>query len=367
MTANPTPAWLSIIAPGPATTVQDLGRFGWQSLGIPPAGALDSQALRLGNHLVGNPPTSSALEVRLLGPTLVVEGGPVVIALAGWAALSVINPQQDDQARPLAPWQSHLLHPGDQLTIGPLSAPADPAFGAGVAYLCLAGGIALEPILGSQSTYQRSALGGWKGRALQSGDRLPIGITSALKAGRTFAQLNDGGSLSQCLDRAPGPYRVILGPQAEAFSDLALETLTQATYKVTRSADRMGLRLEGPALAHRPDKGPDIVSDGLATGAIQVPGNGQPIILLADRQTVGGYTKIATVISADIPRLGHLQPGQDVRFETVTLTQAHAALSKAEKALATLCSSIEDIRPTGDLDFEALYQNNLISGVVSAL
>jgi UPF0271 protein len=290
-----------------------------------------------------------------------------VVVLAGFAALTLTPAQQPDHPIPLAPWQSHLLHPGDRLTVGPLSATADPNFGAGVAYLCIAGGIAAPPVLGSLSTYQRSGLGGWQGRALRQGDRLPVGHHDQAVAGQTFAALNANAPLSQQLGRTQNPLRVILGPQDDAFSAQALQTFAQAPYRVTPNADRMGLRLQGPALDHQAGRGPDILSDGLATGAIQVPGNGQPIILLADRQTVGGYTKIATVISADLPRLGHLLPGQEVRFQVVSLDQAHQALTKAEQALATLCDSREAGRPTGNLDQEALYSSNLISGAISAL
>ncbi|MFP5515208.1 MAG: biotin-dependent carboxyltransferase family protein [Alphaproteobacteria bacterium] len=344
MSADLTAA-LTVMRPGLFATIQDLGRFGFQELGMPVAGALDPMALRLANALVGNPQGMAGLEIALLGPVLRVDAASVRIAAVGPLAISL--EREGEASRPLEPHRSHSLRQGDLLRLGAID-------GASVAYLAVAGGFALATVMGSLSTYVRAGIGPLGGRPLGQDDRLPLVRDSA----------PDGPDveLPQPPDYGTGPLRVVLGPQEDRFTEQALATFLSADYHVGKQADRMGLRLEGPALRHRGSA--DIPSDGLVTGSIQVPGNGQPILLLNDHQTAGGYAKIATVISADLPRAGRLRPGDRLSFQAVTVDEAEAIRRRQEQAISGWIRAIRPVRPAGGIDLEALYAENLISGTV---
>jgi biotin-dependent carboxylase-like uncharacterized protein len=227
--------------------------------------------------------------------------------------------------------------------------------GASTACLAVEGGLALAPFMGSLSTYTRAGVGGLEGRKLRDGDRLPLALAGASARGEK--------RLAAPFDYGSGPIRVVAGPQADHFSEAGHATFLGSDYVVSKEADRMGIRFEGPVIAHS-EKGPDIVSDGIAPGSIQVPGAGRPIVLLADRQTVGGYAKIATVISADLPRLGRMLPGQVVRFAAVSVAQAEALRRDQERRLAQAVAGLQRAMPQGGIDLDALYERNLIDGVV---
>ncbi|WP_341895195.1 biotin-dependent carboxyltransferase family protein [Ferrovibrio terrae] len=339
--------FLEVVAPGLMTSVQDLGRFGAQALGMPVAGATDPLALRLANAVLGNPAGMAALEIGYLGPTLVAAVDGVRVVLGGKAKLTV-QPSDGGEARSAKPWRSLLLKRGDRLTVGAVEE-------GGIAYLAVAGGFAIQPFMGSLSTYMRSGLGGFEGRALKAGDRLPLNALATAADERETADAIDYGS---------GPIRVVLGPQEDRFTPRGIETFLSAAYTVTKEADRMGIRLEGEVVEHI--RGADIASEGVVTGSIQVPGNGQPIILMADRQTTGGYTKIATVISADLPRVGRMKPGDTLQFAAVTVAEAEMARRTQEQALRRLIEGIRTAMPDVTLDLNALYTQNLISGAVDA-
>jgi biotin-dependent carboxylase-like uncharacterized protein len=332
---------LKVLAPGLHTTVQDLGRLGWQAQGVPVSGALDAESLRLGNALVGNPPGAAALEILLAGPTIEVAADTVRVALAGIGARLSQAPA----------WRSLMLRRGEilQVSLGRESV---------CAYLAVEGGIAVPDVLGSASTYVRAGLGGLDGRALRAGDLVPIGLPRAPER----AELRLPSLPPDAPDR---PIRVILGPQREFFTVEAVAALLEAEFRVSNSADRMGLRLDGPPLRHR--DGWDIVSDAIPTGAIQVPGSGQPIVLLADHQTTGGYPKIATVVAADLPRVGRRRPGDAVRFAAVAIEEAELLARAAERQLAELVRSFAPAPPSGDVDLGPLYTANLISGVIEGV
>jgi biotin-dependent carboxylase-like uncharacterized protein len=320
---------------------QDAGRPGYRHLGVPLSGALDPQWLAIANALTGNPPQTVALEMRLLGPKLRTST-PVTVALAGDFSARIEDTA--GQSRPTANWCSHVLTAGETLCVGSLR--------SGIGYLAVGGGFDLPPVLGSRSTYARAGLGGIDGHMLRAGDRLKVGA--------------GGAAISLRLPHAPdigrGPIRVIPGPQRDYFTDAAWQQFIGAEFVVSREADRMGLRLDGPRLEHA--RGADIVSDGVTPGAIQVPGDGRPIVLLADCQTVGGYPKIATVIGADLPRLGHALPGHKLRFVAVSADEALAARRDAARRLA---ECIAGMVPGGaELDLDALYGANLIDGVIDA-
>jgi biotin-dependent carboxylase-like uncharacterized protein len=338
-------ASLTVVHPGLFTTVQDFGRFGYQRLGIPVSGALDPVGLRLANLLVGNPPQMGGLEMAYQGATLMLEAASARLAFVGGRALLEIHAGGERRSFQPAEGQSFRLMRGETLRIGAL----DP-----IGYLAIAGGLALEPFLGSQSTYVRARLGGLDGRALRTGDQLPLCLGAAEEA--TEWRL-DGVALGP-----PARLRVVLGPQDDYFTAEAVETFLSAAFRVGPESDRMGMRLLGPPLAHA--RGFDIVSDGIAPGALQVPGSGQPILLLADRQTTGGYPKIATVISADLPAAGRLKPGDTIGFSAVSLAEAQAQARHFRGWLDRLGQQLTPLE--AGIDATRLMAANLVSGVVDA-
>ncbi len=338
---------LEILACPTPVSVQDLGRPGYRHLGVPLSGALDPQALQLLNALLGNPPGAAALEMRLVGPTLRASA-PVCVALAHAAGTIERSPDANGaQTREaLPPWQTARLAASDCLRIGAVS--------SGVGYLGVAGGIDVPPVLGSRSFYARAGIG----LPLAVGTRLPVAAGGNTDAPRAVAPAPTFSGAA--------PLRVMSGPQADHFTAAAFATLCGSAYRVGRAADRMGLRLEGPQLQHDPARGADIVSDAVTPGAIQVPGDGLPIVLLADGQTVGGYAKIATVIGADLPRLGRLLPGDELRFALVDADTAAAARRASDAWLAAQIAAIRTLPPTGGIDLDALYTHNLVDGVIHA-
>lgn len=295
---------LSVGSPGMFTTVQDLGRYGCRSRGVPVAGAMDGPALRLGNILLGNDEGAAALEITVLGPVLRVEEGEGCVVVTGADAGVTRN------GAALDTWRVHRVAAGDTLAF------AAPASGAR-AYLCVSGGFDVPLVMGSRSTYVRGRFGGHEGRALRAGDVLRTGAPDVLWADSEGLALPVG--LRPVRD-ASAPLRVVMGPQDDAFTPGGIETFLSSEYTVSASADRMGYRLEGPSVEHC--EGADIVSDAVALGSVQVPGHGQPIVMLADRQTTGGYTKIATVCAVDVPVLAQRLPGQGVRFARVSVPEA---------------------------------------------
>ncbi len=258
--------------PGMLTTVQDLGRWGYQAVGMPVAGAMDPLSLRIGNLLLGNPENAAALECTLLGPTLRIEEEKILLALTGADLGMKINGKR------VSPWQVLETYRGDRISF-------DGPQGKGCrGYLCFSGGIEVPLVMESRSTYLRGKLGGFSGRALQKGDALVPGKPGLLW--ESCAGLECPEKLRP-QEPPKNLFRVILGPQEEKFTSRGIETLFSSEYTVSNAADRMGFRLEGPKVEHA--EGADIVSDGIPPGAIQVPGHGEPIVMMADRQTTGGY------------------------------------------------------------------------------
>lgn len=302
----------AVIDGGLWTTVQDLGRAGYEQFGVPSSGAMDTYALEAANRLVGNERNAAGLEVTLRGPRLraVAE---TLVAVTG----ADLGFQINGQVAPM--WEVVRVRRGDELSF---SAPRRGCR----AYMAVVGGIAAPSVLGSRSTYVRGRIGGIDGRPLGSGDSLasyPVEGNERVRVGL---------ALPPELRRlaTPQPVRVIIGPQDDAFSPLAIERLLGAAYRVSSRSDRMGYRLEGLRLPYRDDV--QHVSDGIAPGSIQVPADGRPIVLLADRQTTGGYPKIATVISADLDFLAQAWAGDRVTFRQVSLEDAHS-LRRRRRAL----------------------------------
>ena len=312
-------AALQVVASSSIAMVQDLGRAGQQRYGVPVSGALDTVSLRIANAVVGNPDGMAALELFYRGPTLEVATGSVRVAAIG-AALEVTA---GGASRTVPTGQSVRLSRGDRLTVGPCDATL-------VAYLAVEGGFALPGDLGSLSTFVRAGLGGIDGRPLKKGDMLPLAAATVPERAERRAPKWDLAP--------PARVRVVFGPQDDHFTARARQTLIESAYTVSRQSDRMGMRLDGPTLDHA--KGFNIISDGTAPGSIQVPGNGLPIVLLADRPTTGGYPKISTVASADVPSLGRLRPGATIGFQAISVEDAEAARRELEARLAALRSRL---------------------------
>lgn len=303
---------LSVRNPGMLTTVQDLGRWGFQQIGMPVAGAMDADALRIGNLLLGNDDGAAALEITLLGPTLAVSGDGLVAVTGADLGFRLNNV-------PAPTWRALRVTTGDTLQF---SGPS----GKGTrSYLCVSGGIDVPPVMGSRSTYLRAALGGFEGRALKAGDTLGSGTPPALW--KRIEGFECPADLRPERD-ANAPLRVVPGPQEDRFTPEGIETFYNSEYTITNSADRMGYRMEGPVVAHT--GAADIVSDAIPLGAIQIPGHGQPIVMLADRQTTGGYTKIGVLCTPDIASLAQRMPGQKARFRRISFEEA-LDISRAER------------------------------------
>jgi biotin-dependent carboxylase-like uncharacterized protein len=337
---------LKVLAPGLHTTVQDLGRIGYQAIGVPVSGALDPFGLRLANALAGNPQGAAALEIIQSGPSFEIAAESVRVALVGAGARLEIRGQEP---RLVPAGRSVTLTQGEVFQLNPGRHSA-------CCYLAVAGGIAVPLVLGSASTYVRAALGGLHGRALQHRDVVPLALVRPPERAELQAPAAVAGSADQ-------PIRIVLGPQQQLFSPEAVTILLAAEFHVSKDSDRMGMRLDGPRLSHRASW--DIASDAIATGSIQVPGSGQPIVLLADHQTTGGYPKIATVISVDVPALGRRRPGDSLRFITVDIEEAEQLCREEERRFAQLVVALEPLAGEGDLDLGSLYDENLISGVIS--
>jgi antagonist of KipI len=303
---------LLVLKPGMLTTIQDLGRWGLQARGVPVAGPMDPFSHRLANALVGNDRDAATLEITLVGPELEVPDERLA-AVAG-AEFDVLI-----DGRP-APWNAAFLVPsGSRLRFGERKQGAR-------AYLAVGGGIDTPLTLGSRATHLVCRMGGLDGRSLRAGDRLPLGNTSN----------NRGPAPSPDQPVVPPPrgeaiVRVLPGPQVDYFSADALDVLQSASYAIAPNSNRMGFRLTGPVLTHA--RGADILSDATPLGTLQVPASGEPILLMADRQTSGGYPKIATVITADMAVAGQLGPGDTIRFSVCTPREAMAALIGQERIL----------------------------------
>jgi len=326
---------LEFIRAGLLTTVQDCGRIGCQKFGVTVSGAVDGVALRIGNMLVGNPQNTAGLEISFLGPEIRLRTD-LILALTG----AEMDASLDGQP---VPWHEAFVgRTGQVLDIRHCRRGMR-------AYLTIGGGIDVAVLLGSRSTSLAAGFGGFGGRPLRDGDVLAVG-TVAGAFGRWTGQSAPEGL--RPVFGSPQTVRVVFGPQDDAFTEAGRRTLLESAYEVSPASDRMGCRLEGPAIQH---VGPaDIISDWIPLGGIQVPGNGKPIVLLADRQTTGGYTKIATVIGPDISRVAQLRPGEGVRFQAVAVEEAQAVARVLERDLVRL-----DVVATD----AALWAEGLASGL----
>lgn len=307
-----------VLKPGFFTTVQDLGRYGYLKYGVPISGAMDSFSMVAANLLVGNNPDDACLEITIIGPELQVLAD-TQIALTGGRLSVEINGEEAPM------WQTLTVRKGDVVSVGKVESGCR-------CYLSIRGGINTPVVLGSRSTYVRGRFGGIDGRQLKVGDiiegfsvplidvvfRMPENLVPHFKDSFTV--------------------HVVLGPQADMFTERGVKTFLSNSYKVTIDSDRMGYRLEGPTIEHKGKA--DIVSDALLPGAIQVPKDGKPIIIMRDAQTTGGYPKIAAVTTPDLDRLGQAKPNDIIRFSEITLEDARKRLLEYREMLAGLAEKL---------------------------
>jgi antagonist of KipI len=308
---------LKVLKAGLLSTIQDTGRFGYRKDGIIVSGAMDTLALRTGNLLIGNSEHEAGIECTVMGPKILFESDRL-IALTG----ADFSPKIDD--KPVKMWRPLFVAKGSILN-----------FGASVSgcrsYLTVSGGFDIPEVLGSRSTYLRAEFGGWKGRALQTGDHIPFrkkyretlrNFNWSLNPAKVYPDLNDG------------MIRVIKGPEYNLFTESSKQAFLEQEFLLTNESDRMGYRLQGAVLALELPQ--EMISSAVTFGTIQVTSKGDSIVLMADHQTTGGYPRIAQVITADFSRLAQMQSGQKIRFGLVTLDLAHAALQHREQQIKQL-------------------------------
>lgn len=318
---------LNIIKSGLQTTVQDLGRYGFQKYGVITSGAMDPYAHRLANLLVGNAENAATLEIALVGPAIEFETD-LFIALCGGDLSPKIDGKEVDTWRPLA------VKKGSVLTFGA------PKIGSRC-YLAVSGGISVPEVMKSQSTYLRAEIGGYHGRALKAGDRLEVNQFSSkhLTAfSKAFAKETDWQAPAPRYSAEP-TVRMMTGRQYELFDAPSRQLIFNEFYKVSGSSDRMGYRLEGPSLSL--ENPAELISEAVAFGSIQVPADGNPIVLLADRQTTGGYPKIGQVASIDLPLISQLKPGDRLRFQEISVQEAQRLWVEQEQKIRQLKISIQ--------------------------
>lgn len=313
---------LEVLRSGPLSTVQDLGRSGYSRFGVPPAGAMDPLALEIGNILVGNSRVTAGLEMTIAGikARFLLR---TVIAITGGAGNFTVNGQK------ISCWRSILIEPGDVLDIRSISVGCR-------TYLTLAGGITVSDVLGSKSTYLPAHFGGWQGRPLKRGDLLP---------GLPLPKDQTSQTRNLAFNRIPNylkrcTVRVIPGPNQALFSEETQKTFYTESYEVTTKSNRMGYRLQGPALKSRQTG--NLLSEAVVTGAIQVPPDGQPIILAADHQTTGGYPILGVIASADFPKVAQLGVGKELNFQAISLEDAQSLRQDQERFLHALELSVQE-------------------------
>ena len=311
---------IKVVAPGGYTTIQDKGRFGFQHMGIPVSGVLDSFAFALANLLVGNLENTAVMELTVMGPCLEIQK-EMDIALTGAKMGIFVNENPQDQ------WRSIRVKPGDIVNIGQVQSGCR-------AYLAFSGGIIVPEVMGSFATYVGGNIGGFKGRPLQKGDILetrdiPLSIKERIIPNKFIPDYPTHAVV-----------RAVLGPQDDYFDD-GLRTLFQSEYMVTAKADRMGYRLQGESILIKDGMPESIVSEPSMPGSIQIPPDEQPIILLVE-QTVGGYAKIATIISSDLPVIAQTTPGDTIRFKKIDLNIAHSLIIEEQNKINTIKAVLSD-------------------------
>lgn len=313
---------IKITRAGLLTTIQDKGRWGYQQYGMSVAGAMDLFSMRVANLLVDNDENTAIMETTFLGPEIEFSCNEIIAITGG-----NMNPRLNGDRIPM--WSSILVKKGDLLSFSGINSGLR-------SYISFSRGLDVPEILASKSTFLRGNLGGFEGRKLADGDEIPLGDRSIESRGSYLP--------NSFIPEYKKEYdiRVVIGPQDDYFTQEAIEIFLKSTYKVTSQADRMGYRLDGPKISHKDSA--DIISDGIVFGSIQVPGHGSPIIMMADRQTTGGYTKIATVITPDLSLLAQMGPDSQINFKAISVDEAHAIYKEYENRFSEIKKFISDNR-----------------------
>lgn len=302
---------------GLLTLIQDHGRYGYQQFGVPVSGVMDGFSHRVANILVGNNENDAVLEITIMGPEIEFMNDSIIAITGG-------NLSPNLNGNSVSMWESIHVKKGDILSFGSIKNGCR-------SYISFLGGIQVEKVMGSSSTYVKAKIGGLHGESLKKGDTLKIGDLGNKIESTKYKKLPHEymPTYSSKLE-----IRVVLGPQDDYFTQSGLDKFLSNEYKVTNECDRMGYRLEGEPIEHI--NGGDIISDGINFGAIQIPSHGQPIIMMSDRQTAGGYTKIANVISVDLSKIAQAKPGDFIEFKKISIYEAQKLLKEMEETIENI-------------------------------
>ena len=306
---------IQIIAPGFLTTIQDMGRYGYQETGMAVSGVMDTRSASLANILVGNDENEGVLEVTMMGPTIGFTANNIIAVTGGDLGVKL-------DGRELPRYQAVCINAGQTLSF---TAPKSGAR----AYIAFAGGLDVPVVMGSKSTNLKSKIGGFNGRKLEKGDEIGFAApkTSLPNMAARKLAIPDFSAKSH-------EIRVVLGPQDDHFPQSSIDTFFNSEYAISNEYDRMGCRMQGPVIKHK--VGGDIITDGISFGAVQVPSHGNPIVMMADHQTTGGYTKIGNVISVDLPILAQCMPGHKIHFKWISIEAAQYWYCREKKEFAEL-------------------------------
>jgi len=316
------------------TTIQDMGRFGYQETGMAVSGVMDTRSAALANILVGNDETEAVIEVTMMGPMMEFTED-IFVALTG----GDLGAKLDGQPAPR--YEAFLVKAGQTLSFAGM-------FSGSRAYIAFAGGLDVPVVMGSKSTNLKSKIGGYEGRKLGAGDEIGFAAPKTWLPNKNKRKLvpDDFSAREHTL-------RVVMGPQDDCFTEQGIRTFLGSTYTISNEYDRMGCRMQGDVIEHK--NGGDIITDGISFGAVQVPSHGNPIVMMADHQTTGGYTKIANVISVDLPKLAQCMPGFKIHFEKVSIEEAQDLYCAWKKELAALKESFgAAAEPANDIQAAAL-------------
>lgn len=292
---------IQIINGGFLTTIQDMGRYGYQETGMSVSGVMDTRAASLANILVGNDTNEAVIEITMMGPTMKFTEDEIIAVTGGDLGAKI-------DGKPVERYRAVLVKAGQTLSFMGM-------YGGSRAYIAFAGGLDIPVVMGSRSTNLKSKVGGYEGRKLGTGDEIAFRAPASWlphMAERVYGLPSYGAK--------EWTLRVVMGPQDDCFTDKGINTFLNSTYTISNEYDRMGCRMEGDVIEHK--NGGDIITDGISFGAVQVPSHGNPIVMMADHQTTGGYTKIACVISVDLPELAQCMPGHTVRFKKIGIEEA---------------------------------------------
>lgn len=292
---------IQIINGGFLTTIQDMGRYGYQETGMSVSGVMDTRAASLANILVGNDMNEAVIEITMMGPTMKFTEDEIIAVTGGDLGAKI-------DGKPVERYRAVLVKAGQTLSFMGM-------YGGSRAYIAFAGGLDIPVVMGSRSTNLKSKVGGYEGRKLGTGDEIAFRAPASWlphMAERVYGLPSYGAK--------EWTLRVVMGPQDDCFTDKGINTFLNSTYTISNEYDRMGCRMEGDVIEHK--NGGDIITDGISFGAVQVPSHGNPIVMMADHQTTGGYTKIACVISVDLPELAQCMPGHTVRFKKIGIEEA---------------------------------------------